>query len=58
MTDDDKGINTLHFGSDPADTWIWINPDLNPGSLLDEATKGQGPLAVGGGIRCQRAVCS
>jgi len=29
-------MNPQHFGSDPADIWIWINPYLNPGSLLIE----------------------
>jgi len=24
MTDADKGMNPLHFGNDPADTWIRI----------------------------------
>jgi len=36
MTDADKGKFSLHFGTDPADTWIRVNPDSNPGSLLVE----------------------
>jgi len=36
MTDADKRVNPLHFGSDPADVRIWINPDSNPRSLLFE----------------------
>jgi len=28
MTDADKRINSLHFGSDPADIRIQINPEL------------------------------
>ena len=41
MTGVDKGINIQHFGSDPADTRIRINPESHPGSLL-----------LDGGLRC------
>jgi len=40
MTDADKGMNSVHFGSNPADTLIRINPEIsNPGSLVVEASK-------------------
>ena len=32
MTDAEKIMNPQHFGRDPADIQIWINPNLNPGS--------------------------
>ena len=32
VTDTDKAVNPLDFGSDPADIRIRINPDSNPGS--------------------------
>jgi len=45
-------MNPLHFGSDLADTQIWINPESphwNPGSHLIEVTKVQGSGALGTG---------
>ena len=28
MTDADKRMNPLHFGSDLADIWMWINLEM------------------------------
>jgi len=35
MTHAEKEMNSQHFGSDPTDILIWINPDSNPGSAFD-----------------------
>jgi len=54
-TDADKGMTTLHFGSDCTDTRIRI-PDhfwlLQPKFIESCA------LGVGGGMRCQKSECS
>jgi len=28
MTHVDKSMNPVHFGSDPAEIWIWVNPEI------------------------------
>ena len=60
MTDANKRVNPLHFGSDLPDIRICINPDSNSRSLLVEATTAQGVrytwCSVGGGICTQSSV--
>jgi len=56
ITDPNKGMNPLHFGSDPADTWIRINREIciqipDHFWLTQPKFKGSDALGVGGGLR-------
>jgi len=56
MTVADKGMNSIYFGSDPADVRIWINPKYRSIRIPDHVWlrqpkfNGSGALGVDGGM--------
>jgi len=57
MTDADKGMDPVHFGSDPVDTGIRTNLEIRTRIqshfwLRQPKFKGLGAVGVGGGILC------